>query len=101
MFRCRQRMQKCVSSAVISREFVKNDKTGYMEERYVDELSKRLPPAENFDLTTMVGAGVNLQRVNTVLIDSRPRDAEALFASADGGSEPENQTQSQEVTDEQ
>lgn len=73
MFRERQKLRMVAPCAVYDKELVRDEKTGYSEQHLVDAC-RSLPDAENFDLGTLVEAGVPLKKVNCTVIDSRPRD---------------------------
>lgn len=76
MFRARTVIRSGCRVSCFDRETVKNEKTGFCESRLVDAC-RNLPPLENFDLKTMVEAGVDLKRQNSQLFDTRPNDLSA------------------------
>lgn len=51
-----------------------------------------LPGAENFDLGTLVEAGVPLKKVNCTVIDSRPRDVTQFEGLGDESSDDDKDT---------
>lgn len=73
MFRERQKLRLGAASQVFDKELVKDDKTGMCAEHLVDAC-RALPDASNFELGTLVEAGIPLKKVNTQIIDSRPTD---------------------------
>lgn len=92
MFRARIKLIRGgVMTTCFDKQFVRNEKTQQSELKLVNAC-RVLPPLENFDLKTMIEAGVDMKRQNSQLFDNRPTDL-SQFEGKDvsESSEVENQ----------
>lgn len=81
MFREKQKLSLSVGFAV-NEEQVQKLKNGNMVLKEVPT-NKPLPPPQNYTLDNLLEAGVNLEEVNTVLMDSRSSLAGEQIFGAD------------------
>lgn len=69
MFRKRQNLTACVAVPIV--ECVLKELDDGTCERSIVSASRVLPPVANYDLTTQLRAGVNLEEVNTKILSGR------------------------------